>query len=399
MEKRVMMLIVGMIVVVGLPAMALCQEEVTEATTVEEEAAVVTEAAEDTGPPFLEEIYAAIDAEAAARGAADTALEAEVDAEEAARVGEDTLLWGAINSWMSLLDAEASTRASADADLQAQIDDILGPSTPPPGVSFGKLVVERWIESSVQPDLFANFVKEWINGNGETADAFLKYRAEITGNLVREVELFGLRPTYYSTSGKTIAAGPFTVVVEHVEFSVENVQILSGDLDEHAALYDFDFRFGGYDLDRIVSVKPPEIYFGQPEVTQDFDHLPLMASHGELSEDVISICSVGDDYWQNVSGAGVNVVPGGKSHIGEDVVLAGDVTGRWIVDDWVKSWIEEKFPLPMDITIEYTHHPYEGGRFIDAVPTSYILPIVSVEPLEIQDTMERLSFTYSGVTE
>ena len=51
MEKRVMMLIVGLIVIVGLPAMALCQEETAE---------VIEAAPADTGPPFVEtEVYEA----------------------------------------------------------------------------------------------------------------------------------------------------------------------------------------------------------------------------------------------------------------------------------------------------------------------------------------------------
>ena len=125
-----MMLIVGMIVVVGLPVMALCQEEVTEVTTVEEEAAVVTEAAEDTGPPFLEEIYAAIDtveasivAEEAAREAADTALEADLEAEIAvADAALEAILQAEIDT------TEAALQADIDATeviLQEQIDTVV----------------------------------------------------------------------------------------------------------------------------------------------------------------------------------------------------------------------------------------------------------------------------------
>jgi hypothetical protein len=120
MEKKVAMLIVGLFVIVGLWAMALCQDEVTEATvTTEEEAAgIIEEAPTDTGPPFVEvedyeqdmaelqvliisdnsELQAAIDAEEAVRIAADAALQADIDAEEAARIAADTALQAQIDT-------------------------------------------------------------------------------------------------------------------------------------------------------------------------------------------------------------------------------------------------------------------------------------------------------------
>jgi hypothetical protein len=89
MEKRVMMLIIGLCVIFGLPA-ALCEEET---------AATIEAAPADTGPPFVETETYETDM---------TDLEAEIAA-------ADALLQDAI-------DAEESERIAADAALQADID-------------------------------------------------------------------------------------------------------------------------------------------------------------------------------------------------------------------------------------------------------------------------------------
>ena len=132
-----MMLIIGLFVIAGLPA------------------AVIEAKPENTGPPFVEEIYDAIDAEAAARiaadativenlGAASAYLQSNIDAEGAARIAADATiaetLGAAIAYGDSLLQlnivAEEEARIAGDtalwnamdaedAALQEQIDAIV----------------------------------------------------------------------------------------------------------------------------------------------------------------------------------------------------------------------------------------------------------------------------------
>jgi len=155
MKTKIAMLIIGLFVIAMLPTAAFCEDEITEtAVTTEGEITLAADLeADDTGPPFLEEIYAAInagdallqteiDAEEAARASADAELQTEIVEEEAARIAEDAVLWAAISNWMSLLAAESKARTNADASLQSQIDILARSFSPPPGVSFGKLVVE-----------------------------------------------------------------------------------------------------------------------------------------------------------------------------------------------------------------------------------------------------------------
>ena len=78
------------------------------------------------GPPGpgadLSAILDALNAEAAARAAADTALQSNIDAEAAARVAADTTL-------QSNIDNEAAARAAADALLQARVNGVCFPGS------------------------------------------------------------------------------------------------------------------------------------------------------------------------------------------------------------------------------------------------------------------------------
>jgi type VI secretion system secreted protein Hcp len=102
MKKKVMMLIIGFFVIGGLPRAALCEDGTTE---------IIEAAADDTGPPFVEEIYTAINA-------GDGELQTEIVSEEASRVAADGLLQGQIDAILAAQPSEGEILLPHYSDVE-----------------------------------------------------------------------------------------------------------------------------------------------------------------------------------------------------------------------------------------------------------------------------------------
>ena len=195
--------------------------------------------------------------------------------------------------------------------------------------------------------------------------------------------------------------------MEHIEFSVGDVEIVGGGSDDFAISYKFEFYIdGGPNLSGpgsgLFFVKPPEIYFNHEMTPQTLEYTPTLAQ-GD-----IEVAPWDDRSWQYISGAGINIPSVPEEGVTlEDITLSGPLvatSNRNALVGFVQSWIDDfdnALPVDVGISIEYSTDQWCGGLFGGAKPASFILPSVvhyDLQPLPIE-LEESFSFTYLGVTE